>query len=112
MSKERRRFDRASQSVEVQYRRRSDLPQPWEEGLMLNLSAAGIRLQLRGCADPGTILEVQIKLPNNRNPVALCGRVVWRAPPNASICGIELLDVTPDQRADIDELVQFLNKHY
>lgn len=110
MGSEHRQFPRVQQPFEVQYRRAGELGQGWKNGFVINLSAGGVRFHGQELLEVGDKLELRLVLPNLREPLFLIGTVVWHRMKAAGITeyGIEFQDVSPDQRATIDELVRFL----
>ena len=110
MGQEQRRFDRTPQPFQVRCRRINEPLHAWDLALTHDLSAAGMRIQSSEPFDIGTILDVQIELPNLPGSAHLQGRVVWGRTSAVREYGIEFVEITPDQQALIDELVQFLKK--
>ena len=110
MTAEQRQFDRVPHSVPLYWRRLDDRTGRWIEALTLNVSASGMVLQSRTLFEVGTMLELRIALSDTSDPLFLRGRVVWHKPGGLIQHGVAFVDVTPDQQASIDELVQFLNK--
>jgi Tfp pilus assembly protein PilZ len=112
MGSEQRQFDRANSSFAVQCRRVAVPAELWQEALVVNFSAGGVGLQTGSAFGMGEQLEVEIRLPSAPAPLVVQGRVVRAEPPGAATFhyGLEFTDVTPDQRAEIDALVQFLRK--
>jgi len=110
--RERRQFPRIPQVFQVQFRPFGQLMESWCEVIMRNLSAGGIRFRHAEPLDVGSILELQMQLPTDPQPLILQGRVVWSQlqASGASENGIEFLEVTPEQRARIDRMVQFLQR--
>jgi hypothetical protein len=78
----------------------------------VDLSASGASFESERLYEPSDTLEIQISLPSFGMPLILRGRVVRsRSQPSGVVaCAVEFVDVTPDQQAEVDELVQFLNK--
>ena len=110
MGIDRRRFDRVTASFEVECRRAGALSETWRRVVVVDFSAGGLRFHSEEPFDPGEPLEVQIRLPNIRWPLLLRARVVRSDPlsPGTCRCAVEFVEVTPDQQAEIDGLVQFL----
>lgn len=107
-----RRFDRVPAGFGLESECRSDqMPaNTWSSIAVVDLSAGGLRFHSRESLGLGELIDVRIRLPNLAKPLALRARVVRRGSPGPGgrECAAEYLDVTPDQRAEIDELVQFL----
>ncbi len=112
MPRERRRFQRAGEALEVRYREAGTLGEPWRVGTAISLSAGGLRFRSEGAFAADTLLSLQLRLPGAAEPAALSGRIVWHQLQASGVTevGVEFLDVTETQRALIDQLVAFLNK--
>ena len=97
-------------SFEVECRRAGALSEAWQRVAVVDFSAGGLRFHSDEPFDPGEPLEVQVRLPNIRWPLLLRALVVRSEPlaPGACRCAVEFVEVTPDQQAEIDGLVQFL----
>ena len=115
MPSERRRFDRVPETFEVQYRRLDWTGEPWRAVRSLNISASGVRFISLQPLDPGMLLELQLKLPLERGETIFIvkGSVAWSKSVAAGVAelGVQFMDLTLDQQAQIDEFVQFLLKH-
>jgi c-di-GMP-binding flagellar brake protein YcgR len=111
MARERRRFSRADQPFETRYRLLGELMHGWCAARTLNISAGGIRFRSEEPLERGSMLEIQLKLPSHAEVLVLQGRVSWSKTQASGVTeiGVELLDVTPDQQAQIDAVVQFLS---
>ena len=107
-----RRFDRVPARFDLECECRSDKApaNAWRSVAVADLSAGGLRFHSRERFELGELLDVQIRLPNLARPLVLRARAVRRGPPGpgGQECAVEYVDVTPDQQAEIDELVQFL----
>jgi uncharacterized protein (TIGR02266 family) len=112
MRRERRHFHRIPHAFEVQYRRQGELGESWRAVNTVNLSAGGIRIRCEDLFEGGTLLELSIQLPNAREPLVLQGCVIWSRTQASGVTeyGVEFLDVTPERRVQIDNLVEFLKK--
>ena len=110
--RERRRFGRTSQSVELQYRLRGEFASPWTQTATGNLSAGGARFRCQEPLRAGDELELRLQLSGSPKPLELRGRVVWGQMQASGVTeiGAEFIDVTDQQQVQIDELVQFLGK--
>jgi len=112
MAMDQRRFERTPAAFTVQCRRRGTLVELWEEVVTVDVSAGGIRVESAQLYDEAEEMELRLHLPGAHLPVALRGRVVRSRPlpSGASDCAVQFIDVTPDQQAAIDEVVQFLKR--
>jgi hypothetical protein len=111
MGQDQRRFDRILQPFEVKCRRANEPLKPWITTLTRDLSAAGMCVQGSERFEVGALLDVHIELPGVPGVLHLQGRVVWQKG-TAVEYGVEFIQITPDQQAQIDELVQFLKKRH
>lgn len=109
MTQERREFPRVPQPFEVRYHLSGELTESWRIASTVNLSAGGMRLEGPELLETGHPVEIQLNLAGRHNLIVL-GRVVWSQPQpsGATGSGIEFVDLTPEQRAQIDEIVRFL----
>ena len=112
MGSDQRRFDRIPQPFETKCRRIHELLKPWIAALTRDLSAAGMCVQSNERFEIGALLDIQIELPNVPGVLHLQGRVVWQRGWSVVEYGVEFLEITPDQQAQIDEIVQFLKKRH
>lgn len=110
MTPDQRRFDRIPHPFETKCRLTQEPLKPWIDTLTRDLSAAGMCVQSNERFEVGALLDVQMQLPNVPGTLQLQGRVVWQRGSTVMEYGIEFLEITPDQQAQIDELVQFLKK--
>ena len=110
MGRERRNFSRADQPFAAKYRVLGDLMHGWCEVRTLNISAGGIRFRSDEPLERDTLLELQIKLPSHAEILLLRGRVSWGQTRASGVIeiGVEFLDVTSVQQAQIDSVIQFL----
>ena len=110
MRSERRRFDRVKASFEITYRVAGTLTETWRAVTIIDLSAGGLSFDSQELFEEREPIEVQIRLPGARSTLLLRALVV-RSDMMASglyRCALEFAELTPDQQAGIDELVQFL----
>ena len=88
------------------------LSDTWHPVAMLDLSAGGMSFTSESLFESDGSVQVKIQVPGDSQ--ALLRRGVLRRckirGTNFSECGLEFLDVTPEQQAKIDELVRFLRK--
>ena len=112
MPRERRRFPRISEALEVRYREAGAVGEPWRTGTAISLGAGGLRFRSSDAFPAGTLLNLQLRLPGGGEPAALSGQVAWSQLQASGVTevGIEFFDVTEVQRALINQLVAFLNK--
>jgi hypothetical protein len=113
MSSEHRRFERIPQRLKVSCRTFGVRNALWKEAIVLDFSAAGIRLQAPEWYQERDRLELLIALPTSPEPVTLEGLVVRsrRLAAGSTECAIEFTNVTASQQFELDELVQFLKQH-
>ena len=111
MGQEQRQFDRVPQAFMVRCRPLGSLAAIWQTMLTLDVSAGGIFLKGEMMADAGEMLEIELPIPGNQAQM-LRGRVVRAKElgPGTFEYAVEFVEVSPDQQADIDELVQFLKQ--
>ena len=108
---ERRKDPRVGIPFAIKYRLVGKFLEMWNDGLMTDLSAGGVRCVSAQPLDRGDQVELQITLPNWREPFLCSGRIVWQKDsPAGPEHGVSFMDVTPDKQIKIDELVQFLIK--
>ena len=113
MARDRRRFRRILEEMEVRYRTTAEmLGEFWRAARILDLSAGGLRIETEGLLEGGEILELHVRLAGLRDPLILRGRVVWSAPRSQGFSehGIEFFDLTHQEQGRIDEFVQFLRR--
>ncbi len=110
MTRERRRFYRIPQAFHTRYRLIGELARGWSAANTLNLSAGGMRFRCEESMEVGVLLELQITLPSEGEPLVVRGRIIWCHMPASGVteAGVEFLELSPDQQAQIDNLVQFL----
>ena len=110
-SKEQRRFDRIPESFDVRCRHYGALSEAWRRVFTIDVSAGGIAFQTDELVQEGQGFEIQISLPSFRAPLYIRGEVVRCRPvAGAMECAVEFVNVSPDQQAAIDQLVQFLRR--
>ena len=111
MGDELRQFDRVPQAFMVRCRSSGSLTAIWQSMSTLDVSAGGILLRGEMLADPGDVLDIALLMPGGKEQL-LRGRVIrvkeWG--PGMFESAVEFVNVSPDQQADIDQLVQFLKK--
>ncbi|MBI3010635.1 MAG: PilZ domain-containing protein [Candidatus Omnitrophica bacterium] len=110
MGKEQRQFERTDCPFEIHYRIVGEQLESWRAALSLDLSAKGARFKTEDFIELDMELLVRLVLPANRGDLIVKGQVVWSRSggPRSTEVGIAFIDVTADQVAQLDELVQFL----
>ena len=110
MGQERRKFPRATEPLNAQFRIEGDLAATWTTMTIVNLSAGGLRVRMPQTIEPGARLKIKIKLPGVPQVLELRGGVVWNQLQASEVVehGIEFADLTLRQQAQIDQLVSFL----
>ncbi|MDD5756550.1 MAG: PilZ domain-containing protein [bacterium] len=74
---ERRKFVRLDTSVKIRYK----VLQPTDnknDSNTQNLSAGGVKIEVKEPVKPNTVLWMEIALPNEANPLQAKGEVVWQ----------------------------------
>lgn len=112
MFQERRKFPRIPESFELQYRVFGDMAASWSAVRTANLSAGGVRFRSLETLESGTPLELHVQLAGFTQMLTLRGSVVWgrMQSPGVMEYGVQFVDVTMRQQAEIDRLVQFLRQ--
>ena len=106
---ERRNDQRVSVSLPVTYQLLGAPTRSPYTGRVVDISAGGLRLICDRPVELGERVDVAVNLPARTIPYQLPGRVVWVKPASSgSECGVQFLDLSPDQRYELDEIVQFL----
>ena len=110
MGIEQRFFERASASFEIMCRRAGSLWYIWRGVAVTDFSAGGRGFDAEELFEEGEPLDIQIRLPSARASLLLRARVVRcrPLPSKACRCAVEFIEMTSDQQAEIDGLVQFL----
>ena len=110
MKPERRRFPRIGEAVKIQYRSSGQLGTSWHTATIVNFSAGGVRFRVEEPLERLAAVAVQIVFPGARSMMELQGQVVWNQMQASGVmeCGVEFLEVTTQQQAQIDQLVSFL----
>ena len=108
---ERRRFPRLGVAVDIQYKILPDSI-AYETGATSNISAGGICLILYDALPAGSILELNIYLPDEQPIIKAKGKIVWVRPFNVARdqkerfdAGIEFLDLSETNRKRVDNYV-------
>lgn len=108
----RRQFDRASVPLPLRFRVLGGFSGMWLDGMMRDLSAAGMRLSSLHSVEQGAKLEFHLSLPDRVEPYTLYGEVLWvdASDPEEPSYGVMFTDVTEQQQSLLDDLVQFLKR--
>jgi c-di-GMP-binding flagellar brake protein YcgR len=111
---DKRRFERATMSIEAHCRPYGALSEVWRSILCLDISAGGMSFQTDGTffLEDGADIEISRGRPGSRAPIFLRARVMRATQTPAGLVdyGVEFFNVVPDQQADLDELVHFLKR--
>ena len=106
-----RKFDRAPLPIAAQCRRVNDMTPTWQTIEVLDLSAEGVGFVINDFVEVGERVHIKLQLPMARACVEIFALVRQEQPSNDRVrVGAEFIDTTPEQRAAIDDLVQFLSK--
>ena len=103
---EKRKFPRLPLTVKVKYEVLKVSPLREEENQSKNVSAGGICLVLREKINIGALLRLKLSLQGEVNFIIVKGKVVWVEEFSvndykAYDCGIEFVDVGPQNQEDI-----------
>lgn len=79
MTKERRKFKRFDAFINVQYRSQ-DAKTSEGSGLSKDLSREGIKVNTDHVLQTGTVVDLEIRLPDDNRPVKSTGKVMWSKP--------------------------------
>lgn len=79
MDKERRKFKRFDAYMSVKFR---EAGSSTSQGISLSkdLSREGLKLNSNASMDKGTLLDIEINIPDDPKPVVTSGKVVWSRP--------------------------------
>ena len=112
MRKERRRFLRASESLNAQYHLIGELSTSWMPVTTINISAVGARIRHAESLEVASLLELQIQLPGARKPLVVRGCVIWSRMQASGVTesGVDFLEMSEEQQWQVDELVRFLGR--
>ena len=105
---ERRKAPRVESQLLVKFKAAGDPQAKWQMTPLKDMSSGGVRFIAEAPCELGALLELQLLLPTLAAPLRLTGRVVWVRPasvPQLMEYGVELTDLSPTQRADIEQLV-------
>ena len=73
---EKRAFLRFSVDLEVRYRILESL-KSYKATLTEDMCERGIKITLPEYIEPGTMLELTIRVPNESRPISAVGRIIW-----------------------------------
>jgi len=112
MGTERREFDRAPLQVPMRYRRASQLASLWHQATLTDLSAGGMRFTTDELLEVGAKLEFEVRLSIRQASFILRGFVASEQSLDATHTeyGVGFLDLAPNERVEVDELVWFLSQ--
>lgn len=107
---ERRRFPRIGEAVKVHYRSSGQLGVSWHPAEVVNFSAGGLRCRVEEPLERLAGVELQIAFPGAPAAMQLRGQVIWTEMQASGVleCGVEYVDVSVQQQAQVDKLVGFL----
>ena len=110
MGDERRQFERVPETLRVECRRLRVNWECWRGIRILDFSVGGARFESEEPYGVSEAVALQIQLPGRPSPIFLNGQISWarRKASGVTECGAAFVDTTPDQQADIDEMIQFL----
>ena len=112
--RERRQFVRLDTRLTMSYRVLPSDVQP-QASSTTNLSGGGLCIFVHAVLNPGTFLQVDLRLPDREQPVSLLGEVVWceqiethakgtlaSEPPRRSVlAGVKYIQIAEADRQDI-----------
>ena len=95
MTKERRKFKRFDAYMNVQYRSQ-DSKVHEGSGLSKDLSREGIKVNTDQALQTGTVVDLEIRLPDDSRPVKSTGKVMWSKPITSGFeSGVSFLIIDP-----------------
>ena len=108
MGEERRRSPRIPQSFQVHCRARGGLSESWRPLRTLDISATGLRVRSEEPFELLSTMDVRLPMPDLGELLEVRGRVAWTKtlPSGMAEMGIEFVDVSPEQRAQLDEMIR------
>jgi len=107
--KERRQFHRVAQTLEGRYRVSGEFTSAVKPMTLLNLGAGGVRFRGSELLEKHQMIEIEAAVPGLRGTLVVKGRVAWSAMRASGVAetGAEFMEISPDQRFQIDKIVQF-----
>ncbi|OGX02991.1 MAG: hypothetical protein A3G87_04995 [Omnitrophica bacterium RIFCSPLOWO2_12_FULL_50_11] len=88
MGKERRRFKRFNAYMNVNFRSQESKTREGS-GLTKDLSREGIKVNTTESLESGDLLELEIHLPDDAQPVRTTGKVIWSRPCHSHDEGVD-----------------------
>lgn len=96
MSRERRKFKRFDAYMNVQYRSQESHQSSEGSGLSKDLSREGIKVNTDRALQTGTLVDLEIRLPDDTRPVKTTGKVMWSKPAEGGYeSGLSFLLIDP-----------------
>lgn len=98
---------RANRRLIMRYR--TDETRAWSMSPLQDLSCSGARFLSEQALVAGTILQFQLVLPMQKDPLALHGHVVWHKPATMGLTeiGVMFNDLEPATQQALDQAVAF-----
>jgi len=95
VTKERRKFKRFDAYMNVQYRSQEGKTNEGS-GLSKDLSREGIKVNTDHALQTGTVVDLEIRLPDDNRPVKSTGKVMWSKPSTSGFeSGVSFLLIDP-----------------
>ena len=95
MTKERRKFKRFDAYMNVQFRSQEGKTNEGS-GLSKDLSREGIKVNTDHALQAGTVVDLEIRLPDDNRPVKSTGKVMWSKPSTSGFeSGVSFLLIDP-----------------
>ncbi len=96
MSKERRKFKRFDAYMNVQYRSQETSKVTEGSGLSKDLSREGIKVNTDHALSTGSLVDLEIRLPDDSRPVKTTGKVMWSKEADSGFeSGVSFLLIDP-----------------
>ena len=96
MTKERRKFKRFDAYMNVQYRSQESNKASEGSGLSKDLSREGIKVNTDHALQAGSLVDLEIRLPDDNRPVKTTGKVMWSKPADGGFeSGVSFLLIDP-----------------
>jgi hypothetical protein len=114
MSAQKRHVSRATQPFDAQYRLVGPGDDAWQPLTVLDVSTRGVRFEAEALLERHDRVDVRFTVPESTDPLVVSSRVIWsRSQHGRGVVetGVEFEDLSPDQRAQLDNLVGFLSKY-
>jgi len=95
VTKERRKFKRFDAYMNVQFRSQEGKTNEGS-GLSKDLSREGIKVNTDHALQAGTVVDLEIRLPDDNRPVKSTGKVMWSKPSTSGFeSGVSFLLIDP-----------------